>query len=90
MKERITIDDIRLRNNLIFNQTLLFTENFFTTLVFIQLHSGTVGDIVGYIQLIPGTYKNEKPINNNGIDKTPLKYDCVFGRIVNGIREPLL
>ena len=91
VKESITIDDIRLSNNLNFNQTLLFTEkSFFTILVFIQPHSRTVCDNVGYIQLIPGTHKSEKHNKNNGIDKIHLECDCVFGSIVNGIREPIL
>ena len=57
---------------------------------FIQSHSGPLGNIDGYIQIIPGTYKNEKPINIIGIHKVHLKCDCKNGSIVNGIREPIL
>ena len=35
----------------------------------------------------PGTYKNEKPINITGIDKTHIRSDCNHGSIVNGVRE---
>ena len=40
--------------------------------------------------MIAGSYKSDKPINNTGIDKLPLKCDCIQGNIVNGIREPIL
>ena len=57
---------------------------------FIQSHSGPLGDIDGYIQLIPGTYKSELPINITGIDKVHLKCHSIDGSIVNGIRVPIL
>ena len=40
--------------------------------------------------MIAGTYKSDRPINITGIDKIHLKCDCIQGRIVNGIREPIL
>ena len=40
--------------------------------------------------MIAGSYKSNKPINITGIDKTHLKYDCIQGSIVNGVREPIL
>ena len=49
-----------------------------------------VGDIDGYFQLIPGSYKSDKPINLTGFDKIHLKLDCVNGIIVNGSRESIL
>ena len=57
---------------------------------FNQSHSGPLGDIDGYIQLLPGAYKSEKHINNTRIDNVHLKRDCIYGSIVNGVREPIL
>ena len=56
VKISITIDDIRIKSNLIKNQALILTKRFFsnTKLVFVQAHSGPLGDIEGSIQLIPG------------------------------------
>ena len=51
---------------------------------------GELGDIPGFIQIIPGSYKSDKLINITGFDKVHLKADCVQGRIVNGTREPIL
>ena len=92
VKVSVTIDDIRFKSNLKINQTLIFTKNsfFHTILGFVQSYSGELGDIEGFIQLIPGSYKSDKPINITGIDKVHLKCDCVQGSIVNGIREPIL
>ena len=47
-----------------------------------------LGDIEGFIQLIPGTYKCDKPINVTGVEKVHLKCYCVIGNFVNGIRQP--
>ena len=49
-----------------------------------------LGDIPGFIQLLPGSYKSKKPINITGIDNVHLTADCVQGSIVNGTREPIL
>ena len=57
---------------------------------FVQSYSGELGDIEGFIQLIPGTYTGDRPINITGIDKVHLKADCIQGSIVNGVREPIL
>ena len=57
---------------------------------FTESHSGPLGDIDGFIQLIPGSYKSDKPINVTGIHKVHLKCDCINGKIVNGVREPIL
>ena len=92
VKVNITIDDIRLKSILKINQTLIFTEKsfFYTTLGFTQSRSYPLDDIDGFYQLIPGSYKSDRPINITGIDKTYLKCDCIQGSIINGIREPIL
>ena len=92
LKVNITIDDIRLKSNLKINQTLIFTEKsfFYTILGFTQSHSYPLDDIDGFYQLIAGSYKSGKPFNVTGIDKVHLKFDCVDGSIINGVREPIL
>ena len=92
IKVNITIDDIRLKSNLKINQTLTFTyESFFYTILgFTQSNRGPLNDIEGFYQILPGSYKSDKPINITGIDKIHLKCDCINGSIVNGIREPIL
>ena len=57
---------------------------------FTQSYSGSLGDLDGYIQLIPGTYESDRPINITSIDKVLLKCDCIDVSILNGIREPIL
>ena len=57
---------------------------------FVQSYSGELGDIDGFIQLIPGTYKGDRPVNITGIDKVHLKCDSIHGSILNGVREPIL
>ena len=88
VKVHVTIDDIRLRSNLPTNKTIRFTKKpfFYTLLGLIQSLSGSLGDIEGFVQLIPGTYKSDKPYNTTGIDKVHLKCNCIDGSIVNGIR----
>ena len=92
VKVNITIDDIRLKSNLKTNQTLIFTERslFYTILGFTQSRSYPLDDIDGFYQIIAGSYKSDKHINITGIDKVHLKWDCIQGSIVNGIREPIL
>ena len=92
IKVNVTIDDIKLKSNLKINQTLFFIEKsfFFTTLGFTQSRSYPLDVIDGFYQLIPGSYKSNKPINFTGIDKIHLKCDCIQGSIVNGKREPIL
>ena len=92
VKVNITIDEIRLKSNLKFNQTLIFTERsfFYTILGFTQSRFYPLDDIDSHYQLIAGSYKSDKPINITGIDKIHLKSDCIQGSIVNGIREPIL
>ena len=58
--------------------------------VFFQSHSGEFGDILGFVQLLPGCYKSDKPINIRGIDKIHIKCDCINGSIVIGVRKPFL
>ena len=57
---------------------------------FTQSYSGPLCDLDGYIQLIPGTYKSDRPIIITSIDKVHLKCDCIQGSVVNGLREPTL
>ena len=70
----------------------MFTEKsfFYTILGFTRSQSYPLDDIDGFYQLIAGSYKSDKPINITGIDKVHLKYDCINGSIVKGIREPIL
>ena len=49
-----------------------------------------LGDIEGFAQLMPGTYKSVRPINFVGIHKSQRKSDCINGPIVSGIWEPIL
>ena len=92
VEANITIDDISLKSSLTTNKTRNFTikKIFYTILGFTQSHSGPLGDIKGYIQLIPGTYKSEKPIKVNGIDEVHFKCDCINGSILNGVRQDIL
>ena len=92
VKVNFTIDDIRLKPNLKTNQTLLFTNKsiFYSILGFTQSHQGPLNDIEGFYQIVPGSYKSDKPINITGIDKVHLKCNCINGSIVNGCREPIL
>ena len=92
VKINITIDDIRLKSNLKFNQTLIFTEKsfFYTILGFTQSRSYPLDDIDSHYQMIAGSYKSDRPINVTGIDKIHLKCDSIQSSIVNGIREPIL
>ena len=92
VKVSVTIDDVRLKSNLITNQTLIFTEKsfFYTILGFTQSRSYPLDDIEGFYQLIAGSYRSDRPINITGLDKIHLKCDCSQGSIVNGVREPIL
>ena len=75
VKVNITIDDIRLRSSLSSKRKITFTKKplFYTILGQIQSQTGPLGDIDEFIQLIPGIYKSDKPINFTGIDKIPSK-----------------
>ena len=92
VKVIITLDEVRLKSNLSTNKTIRFTKKsfFYVILGFIQSHSGDLGDIPGFIQLIPGSDKSDRPINITGIDKVHIKCDCINGGIVNGVGEPIL
>ena len=57
---------------------------------FTQSHQGPLNDIEGFFQILPGSYKSDKPIKITGIDKFRLKCVCINGSIVNGVREPIL
>ena len=92
VKINITIDERKYKTDLKINQTLIFTNKsfFYTILGFTKFHQGPLNDIEGFYQIIPGSYKSDKPINITGIDKVHLKCDCIDGSIVNGVREPIL
>ena len=92
VKVSVTIDDVRLKSNLITNKTLIFTEKsfFYTVLGFTRSRFYPLVDIDGFCQLIAGSYKSDRPINITGIDKIHLKCDCFDGSIVNDVREPIL
>ena len=91
LKVIFTIDGIRLGSSLTTNQTKGFSKKFYNTILgFTQFYSVSLCDILGIIQLIPGTYKSNRHFNITGIDKIHLKSDCMIGSIVNGIHEPFL
>ena len=39
---------------------------------------------------IPGDYTSDKILNLSTIDKIHLKYDVIYGSVVNGSRQPIL
>ena len=92
IKINITIDERKYKTDLKINQTLIFTNKsfFYTIIGFTQSHQGPLNDIDGFYQILPGSYKSNKPINITGIDKVHLKCDCIDGGIMNGTREPIL
>ena len=91
IKINVSIDERKYKTDLKINQTLIFTNKsfFYTILGFTQSHSYPLDDIEDFYQLIPGSYKSDKPINITGIDKVHLKCNVVDGSIVNGVREPI-
>ena len=92
-KIKITIDDIRYRSILAINKSVRFTSKkvFCTKLGFTQSYSGSLNDLPqGYIQMIAGIYKSNKPINITGIHEIQSKCNYKNGSIVNGVREPIL
>ena len=92
IKINVSIDERKYKTDLKINQTLIFTNKsfFYTILGFTQSHQGPLNDIEGLYQILPGSYKSDKPINITGIDKVHLKCNVVDGSIVNGVREPIL
>ena len=92
VKVKLKFNDFRLNSNLTTIKTMRFTKKsfFYTMLGFTKSHSGVLGDISGFVQLIPGSYKSDKPINISGRYKSHLKRDCLNGSIINGNREPIL
>ena len=57
---------------------------------FTESQSGVLGTFPGFIQLIPGTHRSEKPINISGSDIILFKCDCINGSFVNGVRKAIL
>ena len=92
VKINVSIDERKYKTDLKINQTLIFTNKsfFYTILRFTQSHQGPLNDIEGFYQILPGSYKSDKPVNITGIDKVHLKCNVVDGSIVNGIQEPIL
>ena len=72
------------------NKTIRFTKKsiLYTILGFVQSHSGPLGDIDGYSQMFPRTYKKDRSIDITAIDNIHLKSDCIDGSFVNGVRQP--
>ena len=91
VKVKITSDDFNLKTNLKIYRTLIFTKIFFPCILGFTLSPlGPLNDIEGFIHLISDTYRSERPFNNTDNDKVHLKCDCIRGRIVNAVREPIL
>ena len=92
VKIDISIDERKYKTDLKINQTLIFKNKsfFYSILGYTQSHQGPLNDIEGFYQILPGSYKSERPINITGIDKVHLKCDCIDGGIMNGIRGPIL
>ena len=92
VKMNFTTDNICRKPNLTVNRTIRFSRKsfFYTIQGFTKSPSGVLRDIEGFIVLIQGSFKSNKPINITGIDKIHLKCDCINGCVVNGIREPIL
>ena len=92
VNQKITNDDVRLKSKLTTNKTIKFTKKSFCYIILgvTQSLSGVLGDIDGFVQLLQGNYKINKPINVTGIDKYLLKCDCINGSIVNGVGEAKL
>ena len=61
-------DNNKRKSNCTNKKTITFTgKSFFTVLGFIQSHLGPLGDTGGFVQLIPGSYKSDRPNNITGI-----------------------
>ena len=92
VKVNITIDDVRLKSNSTTKKTIRFTKKsfFYVILGFTRYHSGELGDNSGFIEILSGSYKSDKPINITGFDKIHLKCDCINGSIVKETRELIL
>ena len=92
VKVKNKFEDIRPKSNSSTNKTFGLPEKslFYTILRFAESHFGVIGDIPGFVQLIPGCFKSDKPIYIRGVDKIHLNFDYFNGSIVNGIREPIL
>ena len=92
MKLSVTIDGIRLKSVLKNNQSLISTNKsfFYTTIGLTQSHEGVSDDIDGFYQILPGSYKIDRPKSIIGIDRVHLKGDCIDGSILNGVGQPIL
>ena len=88
----ITVDDITRRSFLTTNNTIRCIKKsfFYTKLSFNQSYSGVLGDIEGFVQLVPGSHNSDKPNKFTVVDKVHPKSDCINGSIVSRIRGPIL
>ena len=70
VKVAITIDDVSRKSKLNINQPSIFTKKSYSYIIlgFIQSYSGVLGEIEGFVQLIPGRYKSDNSVNITGID----------------------
>ena len=59
-------------------------------MAFVQSYSGELGDFEGFIQLIPGSYEDDKLNIIAGIDKVHSRCECINESIVKGFRGPIL
>ena len=71
VKVSVKIDDARLKSNLKFNQTLIFTKTsfFIQFLGLTRSRSYPLDDVYEFCQLFSGSYKSDRPINITGVDK---------------------
>ena len=89
VKVKNTIDDITLKSNLSTEKQNFTKKSFlYTMLGFNYSPSGMLGEIKGFFQKIPGTYKSEKPLNITGIGEMHLKSNVIDGSFEDGCREP--
>ena len=84
VKINVTIDERKYKTDLKIIQTLKFTNKsfFYTILGFTQSHSYPLDDIEGFYQLIPGSYKSERPINITGIEYINITGNFILNVIV--------
>ena len=82
----VTGDDTGMRVNLITNNTIEITTNFF----FYTLWGYTKGVHNWVIQKDPGIWENEISFNITKTDKIHFKCDRIKRSIVNGVWEPYI
>ena len=85
----VTVDDTRLRSNLILNKTLKLTNNafFYTILGFTQSNSRPLTTPVVFILKNPGPCLSGIHLNITGIENVEVKCDCFDGSNLHAFRE---